>query len=73
MEKLYINENSVLALRGGNTQAFRIKCKDQRGFATLIAQAGYYGGKDFNSLAKIFKVSPGAMAIRLMELKLVEF
>jgi hypothetical protein len=73
VEKLYINENTVLALRGGNLYEFRNKCKDQRGFATAIAQAEYYGGKSFNSLAKIFKVSIGAMAIRLIELDLVDF
>ena len=63
----------MLALREGNIYEFRKKCKDQRGFATAIAQAEYYGGKSFNSLAKIFKVSVGAMAIRLIELELIEF
>ena len=73
VEKLYINQNTVLALRGGNLYDFKNKCKDQRGFANVIAQADYYGGKSFNSLAKIFKVSVGAMAIRLIELNLVDF
>lgn len=73
VEKLYITENTVLALREGNIHEFRKKCKDQRGFATAIAQAEYYGGKSFNALAKIFKVSVGAMAIRLIELELIEF
>jgi hypothetical protein len=39
----------------------------------VIAQTELFNGKPFNSLAKIFKVSAGAMAIRLMELSLVEF
>src|SRR5258708_1911164 len=73
VKKLYINENTVLALRGENLYEFKIRCKGKRGFATVIAQAEYYGGKNFNSLAKIFKGSAGAMAIRLMELDLVEF
>lgn len=73
VEKLYINKNTVLALRGGNLYDFKNKCKDERGFANVIAEADYYGGKSFNSLAKIFKVSVGAMAIRLIELDLVDF
>lgn len=71
--KLTINESTVLALGGGNIHAFRAKCQDRRGFANEIARAELYGGIAFNSLAKIFGVSPGAMAIRLMELDLVAF
>lgn len=73
IKKLNINQSTVLALRGGNLHEFKVKCKDQRGFAMEVAKAEYYGGKSFNSLAKIFKVSVGAMAIRLIELELVEF
>ena len=69
--KLYINESTVLALGVGNIHAFRAKCKDRRGFANVIAQTELYGGKPFNSLTKIFGVSAGAMAIRLIELDLV--
>ncbi len=72
-EKLRMDEGIALALAVGNLGEFRARCKDQRGFAMVIAQTEFYGGKSFNSLAKIFKVSPGAMAIRLMELSLVEF
>jgi formiminotetrahydrofolate cyclodeaminase len=72
-EIIGINEAVVLALVAGSRSALRAKCKDQRGFAMLIAQTELYGGKTFYSLAKIFGVSPGAMAIRLMELSLVKF
>lgn len=69
--KLYINESSVLALGMGNIHALRAKCKDRRGFADVIAKTELYGGKPINSLAKIFGVSAGAMAVRLIELDLV--
>lgn len=73
VDKLYLMEATALALGGGNITAFRARCKDRHGFATVVAQVEYYGGKSFNSLAKIFGISAGAMAIRLIELDLVEF
>ncbi len=73
VEKLRMNEGTALALAIGNLSELRDRCKDQRGFAMMIAQTEIYAGKSFNSLAKIFRVSSGAMAIRLMELSLVEF
>ena len=71
--KFIINENNVLAIRERSIGGLKNKCKDIRGLSKLIASAEYYGGKPFNSLAKIFNVSIEAMAIRLEELKLIEF
>jgi formiminotetrahydrofolate cyclodeaminase/Zn-dependent peptidase ImmA (M78 family) len=71
--KFIINENTVLAIRARNIQDLRIRCRNRRGLARLLASTGYYGGKSFNSLAKIFQVSIETMAIRLEELDLVEF
>jgi formiminotetrahydrofolate cyclodeaminase len=68
-----INEASVLAIRGNNIKAFRRQCRDKRGLSRLLATTEYYGGKAFNSLSKIFKVSTETMAIRLEELDLVDF
>lgn len=72
-EKFKISEASVLAIRGNNISAFRRQCRDKRGLARILATTEYYGGKTFNSLSKIFKVSTETMAIRLEELDLLDF
>jgi formiminotetrahydrofolate cyclodeaminase len=72
-ENLRIDEGLSLALGAGSVAEIRAKCKDQHGFAMFIAQAGRYASKSFNPMAKIFGVSTGAMAIRLIELDLVTF
>ncbi len=72
-ERFEINEASILAIRGSSITAFRRQCRDKRGLSRLLATTEYYGGKTFNSLSKIFKVSTETMAIRLEELDLVDF
>jgi len=72
-EKFKITEASLLAIRGNSITAFRRQCRDKRGLARLLATTEYYGGKTFNSLSKIFKVSTETLAIRLEELDLVDF
>lgn len=73
MEKFVINEATVFALNQTSVQAFRAECKDLRGLARFIAAAEFFNGKSFISMAKLFRVSVGAMAIRLEELGLVEY
>lgn len=75
IEKFVLNQNTLFALtsRSGNLQAFRIEHRNLRGLAKVIASTEYFAGKSFNSIAKVFGVSVGAMAIRLEELDLVEF
>jgi formiminotetrahydrofolate cyclodeaminase len=72
-DKFKIDEASVLAIRGNSISTFRRRCQDRRGLARILATTEYYGGKSFNSLSKIFKVSTETMAIRLEELDLVDF
>ncbi len=72
MPKFVINENTVLAIRVGSVSALE-KCQNIRGLARLLASTDYYGGKSFNTLAKIFGVSTETMAIRLEEIGLLEF
>lgn len=72
-EKFRINEASVLAIRGNSIAVFRRQCRDKRGLARVLATTEYYGGKTFNSLSKIFKVSTETLAIRLEELDLLDF
>lgn len=71
--KFIINEDSVLAIRGGSTQALRYKCQNKRGLGRLLASTDYFAGESFNSLAKLFNVSIETMAIRLEELDLLDF
>lgn len=73
MPKFVINENTVLAIRAGSISALRERCQNLRGLARFLASTDYYGGKSFNTLAKIFSVSIETMAIRLEELGFLEF
>jgi Zn-dependent peptidase ImmA (M78 family) len=71
--KFTINEASVLAIRAGNIDILKRRSQNKRGLARILSVSEYYGGKTFNSLTKIFKVSTETMAIRLEELDLLEF
>ena len=73
MPTFVINEATVLAVRGGSVGAFRQQCNNIRGLARILASVDYYAGKSFNPLSKIFNVSIETMAIRLEELRLLEF
>jgi Zn-dependent peptidase ImmA (M78 family) len=68
-----INEGNVLGLRVGDIRSFRDRCGNLRGLGRELAAAEFFGGENFNSLAKVFGVSIGTMAIRLEELGLVSF
>lgn len=73
MQQFTINENTVLAIGGGNINALRQKCQNLRGLGRLLSSTEHYAGKTFNALAKIFNVSVETMAIRLEELDLIKF
>jgi Zn-dependent peptidase ImmA (M78 family)/formiminotetrahydrofolate cyclodeaminase len=72
-ERFVIDENTVFKLREGLPSAFRKRVEDIGGLAYYLATVENFDGRSFNSLAKIFSVSGGAMAIRLKELGLVEY
>ncbi|HTL82558.1 MAG TPA: cyclodeaminase/cyclohydrolase family protein [Bacteroidia bacterium] len=72
--KFIISDESAYNLIRKGHYDLRKKCKDMRGLSLLLASANEYPmGRLFNPLAKVFNVSPGAMAIRLEELGLIEF
>lgn len=73
IEKLRIDENTVFKLGEDRPSTFRNKVKDINGFAFYIAKVESFQGRPFRSLSQLFNVSPGAMAIRLRELDLIEF
>ncbi len=49
------------------------ECSNLRALSRILAATEYYNGKPFPSLSKQFNVSIEAMAIRLEELRLLEF
>ena len=73
LKKFVINEDTVFALNERSPSAFRAKCGDLHGLAKFLASAEYFSLRNFNSIAKKFNVSKEAMAIRLEELRLIEF
>lgn len=68
-----ITEETLFALFSGKSTKLRDKIKSIRDLSRILANAEYYNGKYFDSLANQFKVSSEAMAIRLEELELVAF
>lgn len=73
-----ISDDTAFAIMTGpaaarTQQALRRRCRNLRGLSRLLAEATSYNGTKFSPLAELFKVSTEAMAIRLEELKLVEF
>jgi formiminotetrahydrofolate cyclodeaminase/Zn-dependent peptidase ImmA (M78 family) len=73
IEKFFPNEDNVFALTGGSLSSFRSNCRNLRELSRIIASAESLYGNPFKSMAEVFNVSIGAMAIRLEELGLVEF
>lgn len=67
------NDETVFALTGGRLDSFLLRCRNLRELARIIASADSFYGTSFRSIANLFNVSEGAMAIRLEELGLVEF
>lgn len=71
-EYFSFNEDRVFALTQGTSEAFKKKYGSRHDRPKLLSSSEQFNGKHFRSLAKQFKVSVGAMAIRLEELKLLE-
>lgn len=72
-QKFIIDENSVFNLNQGRPSTLRAECKDLRGLSRKLAQTESFASKSFKSIAELFNVSVGTMAIRLEELDLVQF
>jgi hypothetical protein len=66
-----LTEETLFALTAGKSTDLRNKIKSLRDLSRLLANAEFYNGKYFDSLANQFKVSSEAMAIRLEEMKLI--
>jgi Zn-dependent peptidase ImmA (M78 family) len=70
-EKFTLNEATAFALGLKNREENLEKLRTKRNLSILLASAEQFNGAQFKSLASQFKVSIGAMAIRLEELELL--
>jgi Zn-dependent peptidase ImmA (M78 family) len=71
-DKFFLNEETAFALGISDYEEVKNKCKTLRQLSKTLASAKHYNGLQFTSLAKQFRVSTEAMAIRLEELELLE-
>ncbi len=67
-----LTEDTAFALSCSSLMKVRKKYKTLRHISRLLAGTKSYGGRNLYSLADQFRVSVGAMAIRLEELDLIE-
>jgi Zn-dependent peptidase ImmA (M78 family) len=70
-DAFFLNEETIFALSRGNSLDLERDCNTLRDLSRILASVENYNGSRFISLAKQFRVSPEAMAIRLEELELV--
>lgn len=68
-----LNEQTAFALMSQDIDSVRMKFRTLRDLTRILSSADYYNGVHFSSLSDQFGVSIEAMAIRLEELKLVQF
>ncbi|MGA7980058.1 MAG: ImmA/IrrE family metallo-endopeptidase [Chromatiaceae bacterium] len=71
-ECFYLTEATMFALAGNDYMELATRCKIRRDLSRVLAGTERYNGVHFVSLAKQFRVSNEAMAIRLEELDLVD-
>lgn len=69
--KFFLNEETAFALGLSDFMKIKEKVKSHRQLSRILASTEYYNGLHFISLAKQFRVSNEAMAIRLEELDLL--
>lgn len=70
-EQLFLDENTIFALNQSNPTLFRNQYRTEIDQYRLIAGTSDYNGNSFESMAEQFNVSIEAMAIRLIELKML--
>lgn len=70
-DRFVVDEETVFALSRSSLPEFRQRFKTLRDVSRALANTEYYDGRRFISMARQFRVSIGAMAIRLEELELL--
>lgn len=68
-----LNDDTAFALNGAGLEKMRAQYQSVRALSLQLAKAESFGGRRFVSLARLFEVSNEAMAIRLEELRLIDF
>ncbi|WP_158729005.1 cyclodeaminase/cyclohydrolase family protein [Flavobacterium sp. I-STPA6A] len=68
-----IDENTSFKFGGRNISEIKNECKNIRSLSRKLSSTEIYDGNNFISLFKLFNVSIEAMAIRLEELKLLNY
>ena len=71
-DRFVFNDETAIALNMPGVHSPESGCKSLRELARILANARYFNGRHFPSLADRFGVSVEAMAIRLEELKLLD-
>lgn len=71
--KFLVNELTAFNLIKEGSDKLKSKYKNTRDLARKLANAERYENQSFESMTKLFNVSTEAMAIRLEEIKLLEF
>lgn len=66
-----LNDDTAFALSGKGVDEVSAQCRTRRDLSRLLADVKRYNSRHFVSLAEQFRVSVGAMAIRLEELELL--
>lgn len=72
-QKFVVNDDSAFSLVPGGLKFIEENLRTTRDLARLLAASEQYQGRHFESLAKRFRVSVEAMAIRLEELELIDW
>ncbi|MEL6812816.1 MAG: ImmA/IrrE family metallo-endopeptidase [Bacteroidota bacterium] len=72
-DRFKINEDTAFSLNKGSVTHLRDRFKNIDEFARFMASIRFYKRRVFPSMAETFMVSEQTMAIRLKELKLLEF
>jgi Zn-dependent peptidase ImmA (M78 family)/formiminotetrahydrofolate cyclodeaminase len=73
LSRFVINEDVIFGLKVKNTTEFRKKYKNINDVSNFLASLEYYNRNEFLSISKYFGVSTKTMAIRLLELDLIEY
>lgn len=70
---LTVTEEIAFGLGYSNADEFRKSIRNKRQFSQLVASTTHFHTSHFKSLASQFRVSVGAMTIRLEELELIKY
>ena len=71
-DQFVISDETAFAIGANNATQLLDKCPSIRSLSLRLARADIFAGRPVNSIATIFGVSNGAMAIRIEELQMID-